>query len=50
MIQGCPIPSVMMRIGSDGRCRWICVGDDRFVVPSSRARVRLGVGAGREFG
>ena len=40
-----------MRIGSDGRCRQICVDDDRFVVvPSSRVTVRLGVVVGREFG
>lgn len=49
MIQGCPIPSVTMRICSDGLCRQICVGDDHFVVPSSRAMVRLSVVAGRGF-
>ena len=49
MIQGCPIQSVMMRIGSGGLRRRICAGDDRFVAPSSRAMVRLSVVAGREF-
>lgn len=38
-----------MRIGSDGLCRRICAGGDRFVASSSRAMVRLSVVAGREF-
>lgn len=49
MIQGCPIPSVMKRIGSGGRCRQIYVGDDRPVVPFSKAMVRLSVVTGQEF-
>ena len=49
MIQGCQIQSVMKRIGSDGLCRQICVGDARSVVPSSKAMVRLGVATGRAF-
>lgn len=49
MIQGCPIPSVMKRIGSGGRCPQICVGDARSVVPSSKAMVRLSAVTGRVF-
>jgi len=49
MIQEYPIPSEMMRIGSDGLCRQICVGDGQSGGPSSRAMVHLGVVAGREF-
>jgi len=50
MIQGYPIPGVMMRIGSDGLCRPICVGGDRFVAPSSKAMVHPSVVTGRGFG